>query len=332
MSVRIVRTAGLILAVQTSGTPWRQRIDEALPMDQHRVEAGVPVDVRVRILHGYNAFDVSRLDPVTRGAWAADGVVVLNDACGSGVDLQLTTSSDQLTVLAQHNPRASQRALALAAPARATLLRRAVLVQYPPMWWAGLRGMAPLHVSALSIRGHGLVLAGPGGVGKSTLVDNAVTDGSVPTSDNLCLAEGHRLHGLLEPTRLKGAEGRRMPHGRRESSWTSRADHLDAEDVVVLRRGSGGVPAVSPLGMEDAVRAIVGGTYAAGELRRYWAFAATMALGTGLGPAHPPVEESARRLLHGSCARLLTLPAHVGTQLSRTLGLDAERTSTAGSS
>jgi hypothetical protein len=38
-----------------------------------------------------------------------------------------------------------------------------------------------------------------------------------------------------------------------------------------------------------AARDLVGGTYSAGELRRYWPFAATVALGTGLGPAHPPL-------------------------------------------
>ena len=34
----------------------------------------------------------------------------------------------------------------------------------------------------------------------------------------------------------------------------------------------------------------------AGELRRYWAFAATLALGTGLGGSHPPVEDVAGTL------------------------------------
>jgi hypothetical protein len=31
----------------------------------------------------------------------------------------------------------------------------------------------------------------------------------------------------------------------------------------------------------------------AGELRRFWAFAATLAAGTGAGPSHPPVGEVA---------------------------------------
>jgi hypothetical protein len=32
----------------------------------------------------------------------------------------------------------------------------------------------------------------------------------------------------------------------------------------------------------------------AGELRRYWAFAAALAAGTDVGPPHPPVEQVAR--------------------------------------
>ncbi len=43
----------------------------------------------------------------------------------------------------------------------------------------------------------------------------------------------------------------------------------------------------------DVSRAIVAGTYSAGELRRYWQFAATLALATGVGPAHPPIREVA---------------------------------------
>jgi hypothetical protein len=34
----------------------------------------------------------------------------------------------------------------------------------------------------------------------------------------------------------------------------------------------------------------------AGELRRYWSFAATLALGTGLGGSHPQVQDIADTL------------------------------------
>jgi len=39
----------------------------------------------------------------------------------------------------------------------------------------------------------------------------------------------------------------------------------------------------------EAARELVAGTYMAGELRRFWSFAATLALATGAGPAHPDV-------------------------------------------
>ena len=51
-----------------------------------------------------------------------------------------------------------------------------------------------------------------------------------------------------------------------------------------------------PADPADAARALVAGTYAAGELRRYWAYAATLALATGRGPAHPPIDAIARAL------------------------------------
>jgi hypothetical protein len=47
----------------------------------------------------------------------------------------------------------------------------------------------------------------------------------------------------------------------------------------------------------------------AGELRRYWAFAGTLALGTGLGPPHPPVAEVAAALAHRLPAVEITLAA-----------------------
>jgi hypothetical protein len=65
---------------------------------------------------------------------------------------------------------------------------------------------------------------------------------------------------------------------------------------------------VSAIGSAEAARSLVAGTYAAGELRRYWAFAATLALGTGLGPAHPPVAAVAA----GYADRLPCLRVRVG--------------------
>ena len=46
---------------------------------------------------------------------------------------------------------------------------------------------------------------------------------------------------------------------------------------------------IRPLSPDEAARALVAGTYMAGELRRFWPFAATLALATGIGPVHPDV-------------------------------------------
>jgi hypothetical protein len=54
--------------------------------------------------------------------------------------------------------------------------------------------------------------------------------------------------------------------------------------------------APNALPADAAYRALVAGTYAAGELRRYWSLVATLALATGRGPAHPGVEHVAAEL------------------------------------
>jgi hypothetical protein len=70
-----------------------------------------------------------------------------------------------------------------------------------------------------------------------------------------------------------------------------------------------------------AARALVAGTYAAGELRRYWAFAATLALGTGLGPAHPAIVGEAERLAQSVPCLEVMLPARPGTALAEIVDL-----------
>jgi hypothetical protein len=242
--------------------------------------------------------------------------VILLDACASGLDLTIRPSDSGLDIMARARPGWRHRALGALAPDRRVLLHRAVLVQYPALWWAGVMGRVPLHVSAATVGGFALVLAGPGGVGKSTLV--ATLDGvsDVPVSDNLCVSDGRTVHGLLEPARALGGSGRRMPHGRRESSWARRVDSVVPDAVVVLRRGDGAAdPVVRRLDASSAARELVGGTYAAGELRRYWAFAATLALGTGCGPAHPPVAGVAESMARARPAYEVLLPSSPGVTL-----------------
>jgi hypothetical protein len=100
---------------------------------------------------------------------------------------------------------------------------------------------------------------------------------------------------MVEPLRVEGGSGRRMPHGRRETALSGRAPALVPDLLIALERGSASRPALEPCSDATAARSLVTSTYMAGELRRYWAFAATLSSGTGVGPAHPPIEDVARR-------------------------------------
>jgi len=83
----------------------------------------------------------------------------------------------------------------------------------------------------------------------------------------------------------------------------------------VLRRGSDSDVAMVSIRSREAARVIAAGTYAAGELRRYWAFASTLALGTALGPAHPAVVGCAGDLASGIPCSEVLLPSTPGVHL-----------------
>jgi hypothetical protein len=193
-------------------------------------------------------------------------------------------------------------------------LRAQVLLNYPALWWAGTQALAPLHVSVVEVDGVVVVLAGPGGVGKSTLVAQALSRGARATCDNLATCDGDVAHGLREPLRLAVSDGgstsgARTTHGRRETAWTGRVASLRPDLVVVVRRG-GAAPGVRDIEPDVARRALVAGTYAAGELRRFWGLTAVLGLATGRGPVQPAVDEVARRLT----SRLPCLELELGTR------------------
>ncbi len=266
-----------------------------------------PPDVRVSVQSSRAAFDVAGWRLLTRGAWCRPGQVMMADACSSGFDLLATADGATLDIVARWRPPVAGRAAAALLRARGRLLTRAVLLQYPALWRAQQRGRAPLHASACGTGpgGQTVLLAGPGGVGKSTLVHGELARGAVATCDNLCVSDGQFAWGLAEPLRVPAARGaralpgggRRMPHGRREAPWPARrADRLLPGRLVVLVRGGTGGPAVTCCDPAEAALYLAAGTYMAGELRRYWAFAATLALGTGASGSHPAVRETAAAL------------------------------------
>jgi len=308
-----LRTAGLVVHVD-GDAPWTELVRESCAGQQMPGPAAT-ADVHVMVSDDATVSARTGHRLVTRGAWTDGREVVLTDACSSGLDVVVRTGRGTLEVVARPLRGWRQRALGLAAPDRQVLLQRAVLVQYPALWWAGTKGQVPMHVSAATVDGFAVVLAGPGGVGKSTLVATLTGPTDAPVSDNLCTTDGRTVHGLLEPTRAEGGSGRRMPHGRRESPWSTHVDSVRPDAVLVLSRGDGDAVEVIRIDPDAAARELVGGTYAAGELRRYWAYAATLALGTGLGPAHPPVADVAAALAGRVPVLGVRLPRAPGTTL-----------------
>jgi hypothetical protein len=286
-------------------------------------------DVRVTVEDATAPFDTAGWEVLTRGAWQRHGQVVMTDACSSGLDLLVTAGEPALDIVARWRPPPATRAAAAVLRARSRLLLRAVLLQYPALWRSQQRGRVPLHASVCTAGGSRTVLmAGPGGTGKSTLVADELANGAVSTCDNVCVSDGTTAWGLAEPLRMPSdlgtarGRGRRMPHGRREAPWSGRADSLVPGEVVLLARGAGAAPGVAPCEPAEAARSLTGGTYMAGELRRYWPFAATLALGTGVGEIHPPVHVIAEKLSGSLPCLRVTLGEQPGRPLRELLGAD----------
>ncbi len=298
-----------------------------------RPDADEP-DVRVVVERGSRRFDTTGLRPVTRGAWAGTDSVVLESVGGSGFDQQWRIIDGRVEVRARWAPGPLERA-ARRARSRFDALRAQVLLHYPALWVAGLRGLAPLHVSVLEVDRTVVLLAGPGGVGKSTLVADALATGARAACDNVAVSDGTLTHGLREPLRLdpdgsRSGAGQRTTHGRREHLWTGHVDTLRPDLVVVVRRG--GTPSLQPVDARTAQQSLVAGTYAAGELKRFWPLTATLALATGAGPAHPEVSGAADRLTGGCRCLALDLGNRRGVPLRTLLAGALDDTASRGAS
>lgn len=274
--------------------------------------------VRVRVEPERSPFPVQGWVQLARDAWCRDGHVVLRDVATSGFDLHAWQDGAVPEVVLRWRPPPRTRAAALALRARARLLTCAVLLQYPALWAAAVRGRVPLHAAALTAGGRGSVLlVGPSGTGKTTLATAEVAAHGQATADNLVVGDGCSVWGVVEPVRSDQGQGRREPHGRRTAHLAGRVPVLDPAVLVVLARGTGyRVEACPP---ETAARALVASTYAAGELRRYWGVHALLALGTGAGAPHPPVAETASAFAcHLRCLRV-ELPKARGERLANHL-------------
>lgn len=262
--------------------------------------------------------------PVTRGAWANDdGSMLIESVGGSGFTQHWSWADQQLVVRSWWSPTAKESVAASALRSRFHALRAQVLLHYPVLWRAMVHGLAPLHVSALAMDGKVAVLAGPGGVGKSTLVANELAGGAVATCDNLATSDGRKVNGLREPLRLPrefgGVSAGRATHDRREHLWTRWVPTLEPSVVVVVRRGHGPRPVIRDLHRDAARRSLVAGTFCAGELRRFWPLAATLALANGTTVPVPPVESIADELVHRLPCLELTLGERPVSSLGESL-------------
>ena len=300
----LLRTGGEHVSIHCE-VGWLERILREGADGRLNPGPGTP-SVVIEIESSRSAFDTSGMQIVARGVHRGDGTVVLQDACSSGMDLAVRLDGEALHITGRWRPSRMVRAAAMALPSRSRLLLREVLLQYPALFRAELRGRAPLHASVCRRTGADggvVLLAGPSGVGKSTLVQQELARGGTATSDNLCVSDGTRVWGVVEPLRVAtGGRGRRMPHGRRETTLSSRAEELVPDTFVVLERGRGTVARTRAMERSSAERALVAGTFMACELRRYWPLASTLALGFGTGPAAPGVAAIA----HTMAARLPT--------------------------
>ncbi len=299
--------------------PWvAELIDEAAAGELAKGDSGTAT-LAVRVESTNRPFKNVAWEPLTRGAWRLRDDVVIEDVCSSGFDLLMESGPDVTVFNFRWRPALRGQAAARLLRSRFILLARAVLIQYPALWRASLRGRAPLHASVCTAGDLQPMLAGPAGVGKSTLLTQELASGGHAISDNICVSDGTTAWGLVEPLRIEGAAGRAMPHGRAERPMESRATAMIPDRLVALRRGHGDLPTVRTCDATTAARSLVTGTYMAGELRRFWGFAATLAAGTGLGPSHPPVERIAGILASRlPCVEVL-LPRQPGVRIAELL-------------
>lgn len=317
-----LESAGERISIE-SALPWVSQLIEESCQDALRPERE-GASVRIRIESRREPFHLDGWERLTRGVWSRGGEVVIEDVCTSGFDLHLCCSGSTAQFSFRWRPPVRERVAMVGLRSRFHLLARAALIQYPALWSAGLRERTLLHAAVCTAGQATPIMAGAGGIGKSTLLAGEVAAGGHAASDNICVTDGHTAWALVEPLRVEPVlavhhKGRQMPHGRVETVLPGRVSELSPDVVVVLRRGLGDEARVLPCDEARAARALVTGTYMAGELRRYWEFAASLSAGTGLGPAHPPVRQAADMLAARLPCLEVVLPSRPGRRLAQLL-------------
>jgi hypothetical protein len=313
-----LQTAGERIAIDCSVAWVAELIEEAAAGELGRHVDG-PATLAVHVEPTGRPFASAGWESLTRGALRHEGSVLMEDVCSSGFDVLVDGGSEAPVFTFRWRPSTRGLAASRLLRSRFILLARAVLIQYPTLWRASLRGRSPLHASVCTAGELQPMLAGPSGVGKSTLLSLELAAGGHAIGDNLCVSDGTTAWGLVEPLRIEGGAGRSMPHNRRERPLDGRATAMIPDMLVSLSRGDAESATVIPCEPAAAARSLVTGTYMAGELRRYWAFAATLSAGTGFGPAHAPVERIAGILASRLPGVTVVLPRRSGVRLNELL-------------
>ena len=286
--------------------------------------------MNVSVESARSAFETRGWNLLGRGAWQRDGEVVLENACTSGFDLQLRCTSGRRgasPIVGDRLPR--DRAAARILRSRFHLLARAVLIQYPALWWAGCA--AGLRCTRRPARSEGRRRSSllPSGIGRSTLLRHELGPARAPPATTSPSGDGTTLWGLVEPMRVEDGSGRRMPHGRHEAAMAGRVEALEPDSVVVLERGSDHRSSLRRAARRRPNALLVTSTYMAGELRRYWPFAATLAAGNRGRSCSSARDRGCGRVRRGgrprSHSRWGRAPEHVFPTFSRPRRLQSAR-------
>lgn len=301
----LVRSAGQRVVIESASPRLSKRLETACGHSGGSGTCSSGSDVRICLESSHRPFSRAGMVPVTRGAWTDGAGTVLFDSVGGSGHAQCwtTTPVGPVTTRSRWHPSPAQAAAAQVLRRRQRALEAEVLLHYPILWTAARHGLAPLHVSVVRVDDVVVVLAGPGGLGKSTMVSVELAHGAVALCDNLAVTDGVALYGLAEPLRVERGTavpgqrrtGRAMHH-RESYEWGSRPAAMVPDVLVVVRRGRSDVPTLRQTTSDVAARSLVAGTFAAGELSRFWPLSATLALATGEDQVLPAVEESAARV------------------------------------
>jgi hypothetical protein len=320
-----VRSAGQAVVVHSGGRAvHRDLLAAAGNPDQTLVPPTTSApDVEIWVERDRHDFDGKASTLVTDGVRVEPDTGVVISSMGGSRHAQWWSAGERLRVCSRLRRRLPERA-ALVPPARRRALDAQMVMHYPTLWWAGVQGLVPLHAAVVALDDVVVMLAGPSGIGKTALLSAAVRDGVPAMCDSIAVSDGTCTHGLAQPMRVAapttsrahraGSVGAHTIRVRGDSPWGDRLPALVPDVIVTVRLGGdrGRVRAAPPT---VVARSLVAGTFAAGELDRYWPLCAILALATGLGPAVPPVAEVARKLTERVPCLELTLGARPGASL-----------------